>query len=165
MLGEIVIFAMLKDEDPSFVEIVAIQNEVWNLRQLLQGVWRIGKDKVKLLLAGLQKTEYITTNQNIFVFAQLLKTLAYEVGMIAVGLYADNPLQPRDTSSSEMLPVPAKRSRAEVSSKSIYPCSTLKMFSFAKSVVGRALNERGMSKWRPLYCPVMILIFTLNFEC
>jgi 16S rRNA G966 N2-methylase RsmD len=54
---------------------------------------------------------------------------------------------------------------AEVSSKSIYPCRTLKMFSFAKSVVGRALNERGMSKWRPLYCPVMILIFTLNFEC
>lgn len=31
------------------------------------------------------------------------------------------------------------------------------MFSFAKSVVGRALNECGMSKWRPLYNPVMIL--------
>ena len=46
---------MLKDEDASFVEIVAIQNEVWNLRQLLQSVWRIGKDKVKLLLAGLRK--------------------------------------------------------------------------------------------------------------
>ena len=91
MLGEIIVFAMLKDEDASFVEIVAIQNEVWNLRQLLQGVWRIGKDKVKLLLAGLQKTEYITTNQNIFVFAQLLKTLAYEVGMVAVCLYADYP--------------------------------------------------------------------------
>lgn len=60
MLGEIIVFAMLKDEDASFVEIVAIQNEVWNLRQLLQSVWRIGKDKVKLLLAGLQKTEYIT---------------------------------------------------------------------------------------------------------
>lgn len=57
MLGEIIVFAMLKDEDASFVEIVAIQNEVWNLRQLLQSVWRIGKDKVKLLLAGLQKTE------------------------------------------------------------------------------------------------------------
>lgn len=91
MLGEIIVFAMLKDEDASFVEIVAIQNEVRNLRQLLQSVWRIGKDKVKLLLAGLQKTEYITTNQNIFVFAQLLETLAYEVGMIAVCLYADYP--------------------------------------------------------------------------
>ena len=91
MLREIIVFAMLKDEDASFVEIVAIQNEVWNLRQLLQGVWRISKDKVKLLLAGLQKTEYITTNQNILVFAQLLETLAYEVGMIAVCLYADYP--------------------------------------------------------------------------
>ena len=58
-----------EDKDASFVKIVAIQNEVWNLRQLLQSVWRIGKDKVKLLLAGLQKTEYITTNQNILVFA------------------------------------------------------------------------------------------------
>ena len=91
MLGEIIVFAMLKDENASFVEIVAIQNKVWNLRQLLQSVWRIGKDKVKLLFAGLQKAEYITTNQNILVFAQLLKTLAYEVGMVAVCLYADYP--------------------------------------------------------------------------
>ena len=34
MLGEIIVFAMLKDEDASFVEIVAIQNEVWNLREV-----------------------------------------------------------------------------------------------------------------------------------
>ena len=69
MLGEIIVFAMLKDEDASFVEIVAIQNEVWNLRQLLQCVWRISKNEIKLLLAGLKKAEYITTNQDVLVFA------------------------------------------------------------------------------------------------
>ena len=30
------------------------------------------------------------------------------------------------------------------------------MFSLAKSVVGLALKLRGMSKCRPLYCPVMM---------
>ena len=63
---------------------------------------------------------------------------------------------PLERSSSEMLPVPAKRSNAVASSKSTYALSTLKMFSLAKSVVGRALNERGMSKCLPLYSPVMM---------
>ena len=35
--------------------------------------------------------------------------------------------------------VPADENDRSISSKSIYPCRTLKMFSFAKSVVGRAL--------------------------
>ena len=33
------------------------------------------------------------------------------------------------------------------------------MFSLAKSVVGLALNDFGISKCRPLYFPVMILTF------
>ena len=56
-----------------------------------------------------------------------------------------------------MLPVPEKRSRAVASSKSMYCISTLKMFSLAKSVVGLALNDFGISKCRPLYFPVIIL--------
>ena len=66
--------------------------------------------------------------------------------------------QPRDSSSKEMLPVPANKSRAETPSRSMYPFITLKIFSLAKSVVGRALNVRGMSKCLPLYCPVIILM-------
>ena len=53
---------------------------------------------------------------------------------------------PRESSSSDMLPVPANRSRATAPSRSMYPFITLNMFSLAKSVVGRALNVRGMSK-------------------
>ncbi len=53
MLGEIIVLAMFENEDALFVQKVAIQYEVWNLGELLQGVWRIGKDEIKLLLAGL----------------------------------------------------------------------------------------------------------------
>ena len=72
--------------------------------------------------------------------------------------------QPLDSSSSVMLPVPEKRSRACFPSRSMYPASTLNMFSLAKSVVGLALNERGMSKRRPLYNPVIILILSSAFH-
>ena len=92
MLGKIIILAMFENEDSIFVQQVAIQYEVWNLRKFLQRVWRIGKDEIKLLLAGLQEAEHIATNQKILVFAQLLKTLADEVGVVAVCLYADDAL-------------------------------------------------------------------------
>ena len=92
MLGKIIILAMLENEDSIFVQQVAIQYEVWDLRKFLQRVWRIGKDEIKLLLAGLQEAEHIATNQKILVFAQLLETLADEVGVVAVCLYADDAL-------------------------------------------------------------------------
>ena len=89
MVGKIVVLAMFENEDALFVEKIAIQYEVWNLGELLQCVWRIGKDEIELLLAGSQEAEYIAANQKIPVFAQFLETLADEVGMVAVGLYAD----------------------------------------------------------------------------
>ena len=89
MVGEIVVLAMLENEDAALVQKATIQYEVWNLGKLLQRVWRIGKDEIELLLAGSQEAEYIAANQKIPVFAQFLETLADEVGMVAVGLYAD----------------------------------------------------------------------------
>ena len=83
---------MFENEDSIFVQQVAIQYEVWNLRKFLQRVWRVGKDEIKLLLAGLQEAEHIATNQKILVFAQLLETLADEVGVVAVCLHADDAL-------------------------------------------------------------------------
>ena len=92
MFGKIIILAMLENEDSIFVQQVAIQYEVWNLRKFLQRVWWVGKDEIKLLLAGLQEAEHIATNQKILVFAQLLETLADEVGVVAVCFYADDAL-------------------------------------------------------------------------
>lgn len=92
MLGKIIILAMFENEDSIFVQQVAIQYEVWDLREFFQGVRWVGKDEIKLLLAGLQEAEHIATNQKILVFAQLLETLADEVGVVAVCLYADDAL-------------------------------------------------------------------------
>ena len=67
-------------------------------------------------------------------------------------------VHPLDSNSRLMLPVPEKRSRASVSSKSMILSNMLKRFSLAKSVVGRALKLRGMSKCLPLYFPLIIRI-------
>ena len=91
MFGKIIILAMLENEDSIFVQQVAIQYEVWDLREFFQGVRWVGKDEIKLLLAGSQKAEHIATNQKILVFAQFLEALSDEVGMVAVCLYADYP--------------------------------------------------------------------------
>ena len=119
MLGEIIILAMFENEDAALVQKVTIQNEVWNLWEFLQSVRWIGKDEIKLLLAGSQEAEHIATNQKILVFAQLLETLADEVAWSRSASTLMTRWQPRETSSSEMLPVPAKRSRAVASSKSM----------------------------------------------
>ena len=57
MLGEIIILAMFENEDAALVQKVTIQNEVWNLREFFQSVGWIGKDEIKLLLAGSQEAE------------------------------------------------------------------------------------------------------------
>jgi len=69
MVGEVVVLAMLEHEDTILVQQVAIQNEVWNLREILQCVRRVGKDEVELLLAALQEAEHVATNQDVFVLA------------------------------------------------------------------------------------------------
>ncbi len=55
-------------------------------------------------------------------------------------------------------PVPAKRSRASLPSKSTMFSSTLKIFSRAKSVVGRAVMFAGTSKRRRPNFPLIIRI-------
>ena len=92
MLGEIIILAMFENEDAALVQKVTIQNEVWNLWEFLQSVRWIGKDEIKLLLAGSQEAEHIATNQKILVFAQFLEALSDEVGMVAVSFYTDDTL-------------------------------------------------------------------------
>ena len=122
MLLEVIVFAMLQHEDAVVLQQSLFEDKVRNRGNLLQRIGWVGKDEVELLVTTLKESEHVGTQGNASV------------------------VQPRDSSSSEMLPVPEKRSRAAASSKSTYCTSTLKMFSLAKSVVGRALNERGISK-------------------
>ena len=61
MFGKIIILAMFENEDSIFVQQVAIQYEVWDLREFFQGVRWVGKDEIKLLLAGLQEAEQVVS--------------------------------------------------------------------------------------------------------
>ena len=54
------ILAVLKDEDAFWFEESLLKNQVGYRRQFFQGIGRIGKDKVKLLLARLHKAKDIT---------------------------------------------------------------------------------------------------------
>ena len=51
MGGEVMVLAMLEYEDTVGGKDALGEDHVGNLRQLLQGVWRVGEDKVKLLAA------------------------------------------------------------------------------------------------------------------
>jgi hypothetical protein len=51
MPGKFVVFAMFEDKDSAIGQQLMIENKVGDSRQFLQCVWRIGKDKVELLMA------------------------------------------------------------------------------------------------------------------
>ena len=91
MVGEVVVLAVFEDEDASLVEQVAFEDEPGDLGQFLECIRRIGKDEVELLMAALQEPEHIATDEQVALIAQLLEALAYEVGMISVGLDAYHP--------------------------------------------------------------------------
>ena len=90
MVGEVVVLAMFEDEDASIVEQVAFEDELGYLGQLFECIGWVGKDEVELLMAALQKSEYIATNQNVALFVQLLEALVDEVGMISVCFDTDD---------------------------------------------------------------------------
>lgn len=71
---------------------------------------------------------------------------------------ATTRLQPRERNSRLIAPVPAKRSRVLLPSRSNEFSMTLNMFSRAKSVVGRAVIFFGTSNRRRPYFPLIILI-------
>lgn len=51
VLGEVVVFAMLKDEDAVLGKDILLEDEVGDGGKFTQCVWRVGKDEVELLLA------------------------------------------------------------------------------------------------------------------
>ena len=66
---------MFEDEDAFGSEDVLLEYEVGNLWQFLEGVGRVGEDKVKLLSARFDEAEYIATDRGAYICAQFLKAL------------------------------------------------------------------------------------------
>ena len=82
---------MFQDKESTFLQKVACHDDIGNLRQIGQGVWRICKDEVKLLITAGQVAEDITTDWHTGLIAQLLKKTFDETVMKSVLLDADNP--------------------------------------------------------------------------
>ena len=66
---------MFEDEDAFGGKDVLLEYEVGYLWQFLQRVGRVGKDKVKLLSARFDESEYIATDRGAYISAQFLKAL------------------------------------------------------------------------------------------
>ena len=122
MLREIVVLAVLEDEDALRLQQAMLEDEVGNGGQLLQGIGRVGKDEVELLVAGLNVAEDIgakTLNiERLSLPFQLFNALQDEAVMVAVLLYADH----LGTASRQELKRDAARAGEEVKG-----CSTIKV--------------------------------------
>lgn len=63
MLGEIVVLAVFEDKEAVGLQQATLDDEVGQGAEFLQGIGRIGKNKVELLVAGLDKAEDISANR------------------------------------------------------------------------------------------------------
>ena len=84
------VLAMFEHEDTIGLEHFFLKYQIRYLGQFLEGVWRIGKDEVKLLLARLDITEHVTTEGNAGFGVQLLQTLLNKAMVVSVHLNADD---------------------------------------------------------------------------
>ena len=92
MVGEIVVFAVFKDEDAAVFQQLPADDEVGNLGQFLQCVWRVGKDEVILLPTAFQESEHIAADGDARLGIELLQTVLYEAVVVTVHLDAHHLL-------------------------------------------------------------------------
>ena len=110
IIREVVVFAVLEDEDAVVFQKSSLKDEAGNRRQFLQSVWRICEDEIKLPLARFDIAEHITpetlniehscvplvasvlrpSGTLIIVSLKLLQTLLDEAMMVTVEFNADN---------------------------------------------------------------------------
>ena len=90
--GEIVILAMLENEDAFRLQEVALEDEAGDCREFSQSVWRIGEDKVELLLTRFDEAKDISSERYCILLSRVkfLQTLLDEAVMVFVGFDADH---------------------------------------------------------------------------
>ena len=154
MFRKVIVLSVFKYQYTIRLQQLILQNQIRYLRQSLQCIRRVCKDKIKLLMATFDKAKHITANGNATVCIQLLQALADKSMVVAVCFHTDYAL----TATRYQLQRDAACTGKEVKCHRTLKVITLKIFSLAKSVVGLALNVRGTSKCLPLYSPVIIRI-------
>ena len=80
---------MLKYENASRLQDIALKYHFRQFRKLGQGIRRVGKDKIELFTSSFDEFEYIATDRDTFVSLYLLHYLADESMVVPVFFNAD----------------------------------------------------------------------------
>ena len=90
IVGEVVILAVLKHKDAIVLQEALLEDQRGDGGQFLQGIGRVGKDEVELLLARFDKAEHVATDGHTHLGVELLQTLLDEAVVVAILFDADH---------------------------------------------------------------------------
>ena len=90
MLGEVMVLAMLKDQETALAQKITLQNHIGKFGNLLQHIRGISKDEVELLPALADVLEHIALNGDGRKVLQLVDKLLDELEMQRILLNAYN---------------------------------------------------------------------------
>lgn len=109
-IREIVMLAVLEDEQTAGAQHALAKDELRYGGQRGQSVRRVGEDEVVLLLARLDEAEHVATDEDVVLRAELRHALADERRMVAVHLHAHN----RSAAAREQFERDAARTSEEI---------------------------------------------------
>ena len=91
MLGEVVVLAMLENQETAFAQKITFEYHVGKFGDFLQHIGRVCKDEVELLATLCHILEDIATDGQCCCFLQLVEKLFDEAMVACVEFHTDNP--------------------------------------------------------------------------
>ena len=67
MVREVVLLAMFKDKDSIVFQYVVFKHHRWYLGQFWKGIRRVGEDEVEFLLASLDESKNVATDEDVLI--------------------------------------------------------------------------------------------------
>lgn len=152
-----VVLAVFEYEDAVGLQQSALKYQLGQGGQFGQGVGRIGKDEVELLMAALYEAEHIASQGDASVGAELLQALLYEGMMVAVGLHAYHAL----ASSRHQFERYAARTREEVERYGVFKVDvSVKHIEYV--FLGKVRCRSSLERAR--YVKVASFIYSCNYS-
>lgn len=148
---------MFQNEQATIVEDVTIQNYIRHLRQLLQCIRRIGKDKIKTLTATGQITKYISANGEGFFSLKLINKATDEAKVEWVILDRHH----MSASSAQQFQGDASRTRKEVQCRGLFIEVQVSLQDIEEILLGKVGGGSGFeSAW---YLKAASLVFACYY--
>jgi hypothetical protein len=89
MGGEVMVLAVLKNQNATFLQQSMVEDELWDSGQFLERIGRVGEDEVELLAARLDESEHISPDGNHLLAAQFCDARHNKAVVVAVEFHAD----------------------------------------------------------------------------